>query len=159
MPSSSSSKKKGKRKKSKTKRRRQPRKKMTKAQFFLLSGFVITSIFFLISKWIEPYTIIDISQIPMSDEPFVFSNIRQEAMDVITTSESCQDLVNNLDEFKTYVEEYAFTKLFIYFDYTLQTPCFEEDPMFPTLVLFDIELSSSSITVRDKFYGFWPPDT
>lgn len=158
MRSSSNYKKRKKKKRlSRKKQTSRKRKKFTKAQFFLLTGFVITSVFFLVSRWMEPYTIIDISRVAMNNEPFIFSNIKQEALDIMAESKSCFDLVNNLEEFETYVEDYAFKKLIVYFDYSLETPCYEHDPMFPTLVIFDIELGSSTITVRDSFYGFWPP--
>lgn len=123
----------------------------------MLTGFVIIAIFYAVSKWIEPYTILDTSQAARAEELFVFSNIKQEALDIVAEAKSCEDMVNNIEEFKYYIEGYAFKKLIIYFDYSLETPCFEGDPMFPTLVLFDIELSSPRINVNDQFYGFWPP--
>jgi hypothetical protein len=158
MRSSSSYRKRKKKKRSSRKTQTSlERKKFTKAQFFLLTGFTIISIFYLVSRWMEPYTIIDISRVAMNNEPSIFSNIKQESLDVVASSKSCFDLVNNLEEFETYIEDYAFKKLIVYFDFTLETPCYEHDPMFPTLIIFDIELSSSTITVRDTFYGFWPP--
>lgn len=151
MHSSSNSKK---RKESKTSQKKSLKRK---AQFFILTGFVIVSVFYLVSKWLEPYTIIDTSAVAMTEEPFIFNNIKQEALDIIQESKNCEDLQNSLGEYKHYVEYYAFKKLIIYFDYSLETPCFEDDPLFPTLVIFDIEISSSRITIRDNFYGFWPP--
>ena len=133
------------------------RMKMSKAQFFMLTGFVIISVFYMVSRWIEPYTVIDTSTVVMVDGPFVFSNIKKEALDIVAESKSCIDMVNNLEEFKYHIEDYTFRKLIIYFDYTLNIPCLEEEPMFPTLILFDIGITSSRISVRDQFYGFWPP--
>jgi hypothetical protein len=123
----------------------------------MLTGFVIITAFYTISTWLEPYTIIDTSTVAMTDELFVFSNIKKEALDVIDRSKSCEDMTDNLKELKNYIEDYAFKKLIIYFDYSLDTPCFEDDPFFPTLVLFDMGISSSRIRVSDQFYGFWPP--
>lgn len=157
MRSSSSYRKNRERKDKRKKGKENKKKRFTKAQFFLLTGFVIASIFYLVSRWMEPYTIIDTSMVAMNNEPFIFSNIKQEALDIVATSKSCFDLVNNLQEYEDYVENYAFKKLIVYFDFTIETPCYEHDPMFPTLIIFDIELGSSTITVRDSFYGFWPP--
>jgi hypothetical protein len=134
-----------------------PKSRLDKAQFFVLTGFMIVSVFYLVSRWLEPYTIIDTSAVAVSEEPFIFNNIKQEALDIVAESGSCKDLVNNLEEYKHYVEDYAFRKLIVYFDYSLETPCYIADPNFPVLVLFDIELSSSTTRIKDSFFGFWPP--
>ena len=128
-----------------------------KAQFFVLTGFVIISIFYLVSKWLEPYNVIDTSSVIMAEEPFIFNNIKQESLRIIEHADSCNELVKSLEEFKYFVEDYAFRKLIIYFDYSLETPCYEKDPRFPVLVLFDVELRSTNIKIKDSFYGFWPP--
>jgi len=128
-----------------------------KAQFLVITAFVIVSIFYLVSKWMQPYTIPDTSEIVLAEEPFVFNNIKEKALDIVATSASCEELVNGLDEYKTYVEYYAFRKLIVYFDYTLETPCYTADPNFPVLVLFNIRVQSQMMNVADKFYGFWPP--
>jgi len=131
--------------------------KRPKAQFLVITAFVIVSIFYLVSKWMQPYTIPDTSEIVLAEEPSVFNNIKEKALDIVATSSSCEELVNSLDEYKAYVEDYAFRKLIVYFDYTLETPCYKPDPNFPVLVLFDIRVQSQTMKVSDKFYGFWPP--
>lgn len=128
-----------------------------KAQFMILTAFAMVSIFYLISTWMEPYNLLDTAEVVLVEEAFIFNNIKEGADNIVNTSTSCNDLVGNLDEYKVFVEEYSFEKLIIYFDYSLETPCFEEDPDFPTLVLFNIELKSDEFTIRDTFYGFWPP--
>lgn len=128
-----------------------------KAQFMIITALTMVSIFYLISRWLEPYNLLDTAEVVLMEEPFVFNNIKEKALDVVNTSESCTDLVDNLDEYKTFIKDYAFRKLVVYFDYSLETPCYEYDPRFPVLVLFDIELRSEKMTIRDKFYGFWPP--
>jgi len=130
---------------------------LKKAQFFVLTGFVIASVFYLVGKWLAPYTIIDTSTVAMSEELFVFNNIKQEASRITKDSKSCEELVKNLEEYKHYVEEYAFKKLWVYFDYSIGTPCYEYDPNFPILIVFDIELRSERVVTKDRFYGFWPP--
>ena len=129
----------------------------SKAQFLVITAFVIVSIFYLVSKWMQPYTIPDTSEIVLAEEPSVFNNIKEKALYVVNTSASCDELVNNLAEYKAYVEDYAFRKLIVYFDYTLETPCYAPDPKFPVLVLFDIRVQSQAMKIADKFYGYWPP--
>lgn len=130
-----------------------------KAQFLIITALVIISVFYLVSMWMQPYSIPDTSDIVLSSEPFVFNNIKEKAMTIVSTSSSCSDLVNNLDEYKAYVEEYAFKKLIVYFDYSLNTPCYAYDPRFPILVLFNIRVQSPTMSVGNSFYGFWPPSS
>ncbi len=128
-----------------------------KAQFMIITAFVMVSIFYMISKWIEPYNILDTAEVVLIEEPFVFNNIKEKALDLVNTSKSCDELVYNLEEYKTFTEDYAFRRFIVYFGYTLSTPCYEYDPRFPVLVIFDVELKSEKITIKDTFYGFWPP--
>jgi len=123
----------------------------------ILTAFAMVSIFYLISRWIEPYNILDTAEIVLVEEPFVFNNIKEKALDIVNTSASCEELVDSLEEYKIFVEDYAFKRLIVYFDYTLETPCYEYDPQFPVLVLFNIGVKSDRMTARDEFYGFWPP--
>lgn len=128
-----------------------------KAQFMIITALAMVSIFYLISKWLEPYNLLDTAEVVLMEEPFVFNNIKEKALELVNTSTSCEDLVYNLEEYKKFIEDYAFRKLVVYFDYSLETPCYEYDPRFPVLVLFNIELRSDKMKVKDKFYGFWPP--
>jgi len=125
----------------------------------ILTVLTMVSIFYLISRWIEPYNLLDTAEIVLIEEPFVFNNIKEKALDIVNTSASCEELVDSLDEYKIFIEDYAFKKLIAYFDYTLETPCYEYDPEFPVLVLFDIEVKSDRMAVSDEFYGFWPPES
>ena len=131
----------------------------SKGQFIIISAVVIISVFYLVSRWMEPYTIPDTSRIVLIDEYFVFDNIEKEALDTVNSSTSCDDLVNNLDEFERYMEDYAFKKLIVYFDYTLETPCYQYDPEFPILVIFDIQIESEDTKLTSTFYGFWPEES
>ena len=133
--------------------------KSKKAQFMVITAFVIVSIFYLVSKWMEPYTIPDTSEIVLMDEPFIMDNVKEEALAVVDESKSCEELEDNLSEFKSYIEDYAFKKLIIYFDYTIKTPCYAYDPEFPILVVFDIHLESQGTKYNSEFYGFWPEES
>jgi len=130
--------------------------KSKKAQFMVITAFVIVSIFYLVSKWMEPYTIPDTSEIVLDEGPFIMDNLKSEALNIVDESDTCEELEDNLAEFEDYIEDYAFKKLIIYFDYTIETPCYAYDPEFPILVIFDLELESEGTTYRSEFYGFWP---
>jgi|GEM_PF-1045680 len=132
-------------------------RKSKRAQFFVLTGFVIVGVFYLVSRWLEPYTIIDTSEVAMRDEMFVFNNIKQEALRIVENSKSCEDLANNLDEYNYFIEYHSFKKLLIYFDYILETPCHELAPGSPTDVFFDIEIKSSGVRIKDSFSSTWAP--
>lgn len=91
--------------------------KSKKAQFFVLSAFAIVSIIYFVSRWMEPYTIIDTSSVVSVEEPFIFNNIVEKANETIYTSKSSDDLKYNIQEYKNFVEGYASSKnLQIIFD-------------------------------------------
>jgi hypothetical protein len=91
--------------------------KSKKAQFFVLSAFAIVSIIYFVSRWMEPYTIIDTSSVVSVEEPFIFNNIVEKANETIYTSKSSDDLQYNIQEYKNFVEGYASSKnLQIIFD-------------------------------------------
>ncbi|MEM5869857.1 MAG: hypothetical protein QXR09_01675 [Candidatus Aenigmatarchaeota archaeon] len=81
-----------------------------KAQFFVLSAFAIIVTIFSLSQWIEPYTITDTSYIVMREEFFIFNNIVEKVKETVNLSKNCEELEFNLEEYKTFVEDYASTK-------------------------------------------------
>lgn len=86
--------------------------KSRKAQFFVLSAFTIVTILYLISGWVEPYTIIDTSSVVLMEETFVFNNIVEKANETIHISKTPEDLRYNIQEYKNFAEEYALGKNF-----------------------------------------------
>jgi hypothetical protein len=84
--------------------------KSRKAQFFVLSAFAIVTVVFFISRWIEPYTIIDTSSVILAEEPFIFNNIAEKANETIYISKNPNELRFNIEEYKQFVEEYALRK-------------------------------------------------
>ena len=130
-----------------------------KGQFLIITSLVMVTIFYLVSRWMDPFTIPDTAQIILQEEPFIFNNIKDESLQLVNKSKSCEVLIQNLNEYETYLEDYAFKKLIVYFDYTLETPCLEGVPDFPTLVLFDIKMEAQNIKLANKFYGYWPSYT
>lgn len=119
--------------------------KFKKAQFYILTAFVIVSIIFIVSMWIESYTIIDTSSVPMMEEPFVFNNIVEKAIEVVKQGKSCDDLKYNLGEYKTFVEKYGVTKNFnISLSYNIVQPCDSKLNTSFNLVLISTKASISS---------------
>ncbi len=94
----------------------------SKAQFFVLSAFIIVSILYLVSRWMEPYTIIDTSTIVLMDEPFIFNNIVEKAKETVETSKDCTDLTYNIEEYSNFVSEFSSGKnMKIDFSYDIQS--------------------------------------
>lgn len=59
----------------------------------------------------EPYTIIDTSSVAMVEEPFIFNNIVEKANETIYTSKSVDESRYNIQEYKSFVEQYASRKI------------------------------------------------
>src|SRR3989304_708381 len=131
--------------------------KRRKAQFFILAAFSIVALLYLISGWIEPFTIIDTSQAALLDEIFIFNNIKEKVITAVNGSKSCEDLRYNLDEYRNFVQEYATTKnLKLDFNYTI-SPCYSEPPFFPVVVEAKINLKSSSADLSSSFSMTYVP--
>ncbi|MEM5773320.1 MAG: hypothetical protein QXL86_03835, partial [Candidatus Aenigmatarchaeota archaeon] len=81
-----------------------------KAQFFILSAVAIVTTIFLVSQWVEPYTIVDTSSILMKEEFFIFNNIVEKANETVGLSKDCEELNFNLEEYKIFVEKFASSK-------------------------------------------------
>ena len=127
-----------------------------KAQFFLLSAFAIVTIAFFVSKWIEPYTIIDTSSVVLRDEAFIFNNIKEKAVTVINGSKNCEDLFYNLEEYKNFVEDYASKKNYkLDFDYYM-SPCYEGSS-FPVVVETRTRLKSTNMDLYANYSSGWVP--
>ena len=74
-----------------------------KGEFFLLTVFTIITFLFVISLWIKPSEIIDTSKVVLSEEVFVFNNVKEKVIEVINSSKTCEDLNFSLEEFKKFV--------------------------------------------------------
>ena len=128
-----------------------------KAQFFILSAFAIISILYLFSRWIEPSTIIDTSQVALREEAFIFNNIKEKAVFAVNGSKSCEDLTYNLEEYKYFVENYVFSKGYgLKFDLSV-SPCYDEPPLFPTIIETRVVLKSSDAELASNFTIEWVP--
>jgi len=134
--------------------------KSKKGQFFVLSAFVIVTILYFISRWMEPYTIIDTSQVALIEEPFIFNNIKEKVEYAILGSKNCVELNYNLEEYKFFVESYAYEKGYdADLNYTIAN-CPEEivpaPPTSPTVVVFNLTLKSPLVFMVSEFSCGWP---
>jgi hypothetical protein len=121
---------------------------LSKGQFFIVTAFVIISILLAISKWLEPATILEVSEIAVAEEPFVLNNIAEKAVETVKVSKSCEELGYNLQEYKAFAESYASGKGYMLdFDYTL-TDCSSVD--------FKISLKSPRASLTSQFSCPWP---
>jgi hypothetical protein len=118
-----------------------------KAQFFLLSAFTIITIIFLVSQWIEPYTITDTSSIVMKEEFFIFNNIVEKARETVNLSKDCEELKFNLEEYDSFVEKFALSKhLNLEFNHNIVS-CNSNTAQ----VSFQISLNSTSVQIKKIF--------
>jgi len=132
-------------------------KKSRKAQFFVITAFTVVTILYFISQWMEPFTIIDTSSIVWIEEPFIFNNIKEKAEYAINGSKNCADLEYNLEEYRFFAESYASEKGYnLDLNYT-SSPCYEEPPIFPTVVGFKITLRSPLALLASNFTFEWEP--
>ena len=122
-----------------------------KGEFFLLTVFTIITFLFVISLWIKPSEIIDTSKVVLSEEIFVFNNVKEKVIEVINSSKTCEDLNFNLEEFKKFVERYGLRKGFrIEFNYT-QPNC----SSLPTLISINLSLTSPQYHLTKTFEVKW----
>jgi hypothetical protein len=130
----------------------------SKAQFFILSAFAIVSMLYLISRWMQPSGIIDTSQVALMEEFFVFNNVKEKAIQVVNESKSCEELKYNLDEYKNFVELYALEKGKLFLFWKLSSPCeLPDGKEIPTVVVFDLNLSTPQIKIGSSFHETWMP--
>ena len=132
--------------------------KRRKAQFFVLSAFTIVALLYIMSSWIQPYTIVDTSAIVLMQDPFVFNNIKEKAIQTVQSSKSCDDLRYNLDEYTTFVNKYSAEKnLNLTFNYSI-SPCFDFPPT-PVVVATLTQIKSPNIVLASNYSMFWVPNS
>lgn len=125
-----------------------------KAQFFVISAVTIVALIFLISQWIQPSTIIDTSSVVLREETFVFSNIKEKAVTVVTTAKTCDDLIFNLDEYENFAEQYAAGKgLRLNFEYEISACSLVPQS---TTIDFNLNLKSFDSDITSSFSLKWP---
>jgi hypothetical protein len=129
--------------------------KRRKAQFFVLTAFTIVGILYLISSWIQPFTIVDTSAVILLEEPFIFNNLKEKTITTVNISKTCDDLFYNLDEYSNFIQSFASGKnlqLVFYYD----TPnCHSLPSRTPLAIQFYMTLRSSRVYVLSNFTTTW----
>ncbi|MEM5776839.1 MAG: hypothetical protein QXJ06_00125 [Candidatus Aenigmatarchaeota archaeon] len=115
-----------------------------KAQFFVLTAVVFAGFFYMLSKYITPYSFVDTSKYANSPEIFLFNNIKAKAIKTVrlTQQNNPNDLVNNLIIYRNYAEKIARDNGYILF--------FEFDNT-TTTVSFNITLASERMVLSSSF--------
>jgi hypothetical protein len=129
--------------------------KRRKAQFFVLTAFTIVGILYLISSWIQPFTIVDTSAVILLEEPFIFNNLKEKTITTVNISKTCDDLFYNLDEYSNFIQSFASGKnlqLVFYYD----TPnCQSLPSRTPLPIQFYMTLRSSRVYILSNFTTTW----
>jgi len=127
-----------------------------KAQFFILSAIFIVSLAFYLSQWIEPGTIIDVSEVVIGDEVFIFNNLVEKAQRVVRISKTLEELRYNLDEYANFVESFALARGydFYFLHDVLQPP---QAPGPPTALAFIcLRLTTPRLKLETTQFLKWP---
>ena len=99
-------------------------KRLNKAQFFILSAFVMVTILFVISQFIQPSGIFDTSSAVLMDEIFTFNNIKEKTIELVKISDSCSELNTNLEEYRQFVESFVTQKnARLVYNFDISQPC------------------------------------
>ena len=125
--------------------------KSWKGQFFVLSAVAVVTILFFISRWIEPLRATDTSSVVLSDEAYVFDNVKEKATNAVKGSENCDELGYNVQEYKNFVERYGLDKGYrITLDYSIPSCTTTAN------VNFHMKLHSDKIDAASDFTVTWP---
>lgn len=125
-----------------------------KGQFFILTAVAIVTILFFISRWVGPSTQVDTSSVVASEEFSAFDNIKEKSNTVVKNSENCDDLAYNIQEYKSFVENFARDKNYkIDFAYFI-APCSEE---LGVVVEFSLRIISARVDAKGTFGETWNP--
>ena len=99
-------------------------KRGSKAQFFVLSAFIIITILFIISQFLQPAGVFDTSSLIFTDEIFIFNNVKEKAIEVVQISEDCNSLSENLDEYKEFTQDFVRQRnANLILEYNITAPC------------------------------------
>ncbi|MFH8080493.1 MAG: hypothetical protein QXO84_01285 [Candidatus Aenigmatarchaeota archaeon] len=105
---------------------------------------ILAGLFYILGKYINPYSFVDTSKYASLPEIFFFNNVRENAIKTvkITQQNNPNDLIRNLYEFKNYTEKVARENGYIIFiEYDNTT----------TEVSFNISLYSHRVSLSSSF--------
>jgi hypothetical protein len=77
-----------------------------------MTAIVVVTLIYFMSKWMEPYTITDTSSVVLNELPFMLNNIAEKADETVAGSANLEELTYNLQEFNSFVKDYAAKKGF-----------------------------------------------
>ncbi len=124
-------------------------KSKQKAQFFVLSGFIIVTIFFAVSQLIQTATL-DTSSTIIPNEIFIFNNIKENSLEVIKLSENCYEVEKNLKEYEIFIKEFTIKRnLLLKFDYIIDYPCKD----YERKINFNLNLLSTTTNIKSDYIG------
>ncbi len=123
-----------------------------KGQFFLLSTVAIVTILFFVGRWVDPLAQSDTSGIAGMEELFTFDNIQEKTSSVVKNSDNCDDLNFNMQEYKSFIENFASEKNYkIKFAYLVPS-CSEEG----ATVAVSLRIQSERVDAQKDFSVVWP---
>lgn len=123
-------------------------KRKTKAQFFVLSAFIMITILFVMSQFIQPSQIFDTSSAIFVDEIFIFNNIKEKSIELVQISDNCNDLALNLAEFEQFANNFVLRKnADLIYNYQIVQPCADAT----RTTNFYIAIVSTSASVDSTF--------
>jgi plastocyanin domain-containing protein len=119
-----------------------------KGQFFILSAFVMVTIFLLLSQFIQPSIVYDTSLIVQADEAFIFNNIKEKSEEIVSISKNCNELRFNLEEYRNFVERFVTQKnIQLTYDFDIRSPCSDSQ----MITDFAIEMKSPRASAEATF--------
>lgn len=130
------------------------KKNAKKGQFFVLTTVAIVTILFFVGRWMGPLIQADTSSIAQAEELFTFDNIQEKSSIVVKSSESCDDLNYNIQEYKSFIDNFAKEKNYkISLTYSITPNCEEFEA---AIVEFILRILSERVDARSSFSVTWP---
>ena len=127
------------------------RRNARKGQFFVLTAVAVVTILFFVGRWTSPLTQVDTSSIVLSEELFTFDNIQEKTVTVVKSSENCEELEYNLQEYKNFIRDIARDKNYkITFKYSIPS-CGAS-----AAVKMDLVVISEKVNAQKTFTVEWP---
>jgi len=122
--------------------------KSRKAQFYIISVVGIITILYATGKSLTESSIVDTSEIVLTNDFFVFNNIVEKTLATLNMVRSCEDLSFYLEEFKFFVTRELAPKYKVDYSYAILS-C--DDNSRRARVSFNITVSSIKSQITTSF--------